>query len=280
MEKFQKFIAKSHIGLLLFVALQLFVMWYITREHPSSITGFYVLYIICTAVALSPVGEWFLCLFSGAASPLNAVIVEDLQPVAEEIIDRIHARNPNKKITIRWKELNSPLPCACAIGMHTIAVSSALMELPFDQIEGILADEIAHLALYHNVTMMIGGCANPLFLFFWLILQMFKWIAVGISSVFSMFSSKGSLKLGGWIASGLTTALVWIWTTICTLFIAFESRQNVYEADQYASDLGYGDGLIAALNETKVFVPEQGFLHTLRMTHPSPNARISRLTRA
>lgn len=226
---------------------------------------------------MSPIGEFILRLFAGATSQLRGDVVEELQPIADEIIEKIHERSPMKNIKIRWAELDSPVPCAVAIGRHTIAVSTALLELPYDQIEGILADEIAHIALHHNIAMMLAGCSNPLILFLWLMLQVVKWLIAAVAILLSIFSSETSGKIASAAMPGFTFLLVWCWTTLCTLFIAFESRQNVYEADLYAAELGYGYGLVEALDQTKMFVPAQGFLHMLQMTHPRPNARINRL---
>lgn len=279
MEKVLRIISKSHIGLIVFIVLQISMLVYLTNGNSSELAEYFSIYLVTTAMALSPVGEFILCLFSGATSRLRADIEEELQPIADEIIEKIKERAPMKNVKIKWRELNAPIPCAAAIGRHTIAVSTALMELPYDQIEGILADEIAHLALHHNVAMMIAGCSNPLVLFFWIMLQIAKWIVIIISTVLSIISSDTAGRIAGLAMSGLTAIFVWSWTTLCTIFIAFESRQNVYEADQYAAELGYGYALASALNDVGVFIPNQGFLHMLQMTHPRPSARINRLIR-
>ena len=81
------------------------------------------------------------------------------------------------------------------------------------------------------------------------------------------------------ILSGLSALFVGLWTLICTIFIAIEARQNVYEADAYASDLGYGYGLAEAIDETTGDMPNEGILRVLQRTYPSANDRINRLIR-
>ena len=277
MGEFRRTFARFHIGLILFMAFQIWLFWNLFQGDVSVLGSFAVLYLISAVIMMSPIGEFILCAAAGTRNGLLMGAEEILQATANEILSNIRTRDPSVNLKISWKVINSPQPGAVAIGTHTIAVSHALLDLPREQIEGVLADEIAHLVLHHNILMMIFGYANPMYLLMLLLLQILRWIITVISAIFFVFNSSFASRLTSMIMTGLTALLVGTWNFICSLFLAMESRQNVYDADEYAMNLGYGYGLAAAIDETSNFIPNEGLLRTMVRTHPSPTDRIRNL---
>lgn len=280
MAKVLRVISKLHIGLVLFMFLQISMIVHMSSGDTQLLTEYLVIYVVSTLVALSPIGEFVLCMQAGATAPLRMDMRERLEPMMNSIMSRIEEKKGINAMNLQLRFIDDPMPVALAIGRHTIAVSQGFMDMSYHEMEGILANEIAHLALRHNVVMMIAGCANPLILLYWGIIQISKWVLVAVFSILTIFSSNRSTQLISVLSSAIISAAIWLWTFLCTIFLAFESRQNVYDADLYTAELGYGYELASALESVGAMNIKGGFLRALQMTHPSVNARITRLQRA
>jgi Zn-dependent protease with chaperone function len=75
----------------------------------------------------------------------------------------------------------------------------------------------------------------------------------------------------------ICSAMIWLWTRFCMLFLCWSSRANEYVADKYAMELGYGYELAYALDTIGMGTPKNSFMKALYSTHPKTHDRIGRL---
>jgi heat shock protein HtpX len=169
---------------------------------------------------------------------------------------------------------------AYAIGRRTICVTEGLFELPDDVVQGILAHEVAHLALRHTHIQLVIGGGNFIMTIFMMILKLiymlFSFMAIG--SGITGYRREGFLSgclsaLPGLIIAGI----VWLWTKFCMLFLMWSSREKEYDADKYAAEIGYGFELAKALDTIDTSSPQDSFFRALYSTHPNTHDRIGKL---
>jgi Zn-dependent protease with chaperone function len=149
---------------------------------------------------------------------------------------------------------------------HTrhVVVSKRLLDLPRDQLGGILAHELEHWRS-GDVTglLFVSMCALPLV----------------FSANIIQFVGR---KAGGPLVAFFCTLLVWPFLLISRLMIqpvlTMEGRNYEYEADAAAARAGYGPGLLRALEQLRPFEQERsGWEHVLNATHPPMEYRIEAL---
>jgi len=61
------------------------------------------------------------------------------------------------------------------------------------------------------------------------------------------------------------------------LFLMWSSRESEFDADKYASELGYGFELAKALDTIGTGDPQESLFNALYSTHPNTHDRIGRL---
>jgi heat shock protein HtpX len=162
-----------------------------------------------------------------------------------------------------------------------IAVSSGLLnKMNKDEIEGVLAHEISHIANGDMITMtLIAGVVNSFAMF--------------LSRVISYFVSLSVKEDIAYIVRfALTIALDILFSILGSIIVAFFSRSREFKADMGAATIAGKDKMIAALeNLQRNFEPidrraasldtlkisgKRGFL-ALFSTHPALEIRIERL---
>lgn len=277
MTSVKTFIQKTHIGLWVFFGLKLFILYQIANRDSGMFVSLLMIYGLSVLISMTPVGEFFLCLFAGAWTPLRVDMKERLEYLLDDVLNSVKEKTPEYAGNIALKQIQIDEPYVCALGRRTIAVSPGFFDLPEDEQTGLLASETAHLVLRHNVLMMIAGCANPLFLFMWLMLQLIKWMFRIVGVIYSLFTSSKLHRASALLTMTAADLSVKAWTALCLLFIFFESRQNVFAADRYAADIGYGYELASAIDDLRLFHPSKGFIGALFQSKPSPDARIDSL---
>jgi heat shock protein HtpX len=188
-------------------------------------------------------------------------------------------KTPGLSNQLRLKVMYTPKPNAYAIGRRTICVTEGLFALPDDVVQGVLAHEVAHLALKHTHIQLIIGGGNFIMTVFILILQ-FLYMIFGIISLGTAYSEFRQRGIAGCLTAlpGLFVALVlWLWTKFCMLFLMWSSRESEFDADKYAAELGYGFELAKALDTIGTGDSQESFFKALYSTHPNTNDRIGRL---
>jgi heat shock protein HtpX len=167
----------------------------------------------------------------------------------------------------------TPEPNAYVIGRRTICVTEGLFRLPDDEITGILAHEVGHLAHRHGEIQLIIGGGNFFVTLFILMLK----IVSAIIAAFSLFSGYQNRSWMPVIVGLVLAAMIWLWTWFCLLFLRWSMRENEVIADAYAADLGYGYELAKGLDAIGTSRPQDSFLRALYSTHPHAHDRIGRL---
>jgi len=276
----------SNIGTLIFFLLNAsLIIGVFSEGDPEMMKVIAVVYLISVAIALSPFGEGILGLMAGARRMTRADMRARVLPLITRVHNSALAEMPGMTRIINLKVMYDPAPNAFALGRHTICVTEGLLHLSDDQIEGILAHEMGHLALHHtDIQLWIGG-GNFIITFFMLIMRIISAVALTVGSIFSLSGRRSDdsptvfqgCGCGLTIIGALSYAFVWLWTKFCMLFLMWSSRANEYRADKFAADIGYGYGLASALDSIASAIPQNDFIRALYSSHPETHDRIGRL---
>jgi len=265
---------KSSIGTIIFFILNASIILGIFVaagfEYLLIIFGIYVLSII---IAFSSFGEWMLCLMVGARKMTRVDMKIRMIPLLEIVYNKAKRKTPNLTNKIVLKVIYTPEPNAYAIGRRTVCVTEGLFSLPDDVIQGILAHEVAHLAYRHNEVQLLIGGGNFIITFLILIIKLIS----AIIAVFSVISGFRRRSFGIVVAGLFFAGIIWLWTKFCMLFLMWSSRENEYDADKYAAELGYGFELAKGLDAIGTSEPQESLLKALYSTHPNTHDRIGRL---
>lgn len=277
---FKRIFRVSNIGTLIFFILNaLMVIGIFYSVHPEAWKVILIIYVISIFVALSPIGEWILCLLAGAQKMTRVDMRNRMVPIVARVHNKALFKTPDMTKIINIKVMYDPNPNAFALGRHTICVTEGLFDLSDDMIEGIVAHEVGHLANHHtDIQLLIGG-GNFIIASVILVMKVLSALLTFIGALFS-FSRDDSAHTCGCVFSIvgiICSVLVLLWTKFCMLFLMWSSRANEYVADKYAMEIGYGYELAAALDSIGTGMPQSTLMKALYSTHPETHDRIGRL---
>lgn len=275
---FKNLIKKSNFGSIIYFILNAILIFGILGAgNRESLGKIAIIYAISICVTLSPIGEWFLSLISGARKMSRVDMRNRILPLVQRVQQKAKAKTPDLTNHVIIKVMYDPNPNAFAVGRKTICVTEGLFGLSDEMIEGILAHEFAHLALHHtDIQLLIGG-GNFVITTFILILKI---VAAVMNVVATALTFNKETRSGGCLLSGFSVicaGLIWIWTKFCMLFLMWSSRANEFEADKYAFEIGLGYELAETLDAIGTGVPQNSFFKALYSTHPETNDRIGKL---
>jgi heat shock protein HtpX len=274
--------SKNNIGTVIFFLLNsalIIGLFILITDSLYIIPVVLVLNAISILIAFSRFGDWVLSVMTGARKMTRADMKVRMRPLLEIIYKKAMKKTPGLSNQLRLKVMYTPVPNAYAIGRRTICVTEGLFSLPDDIVQGVLAHEVAHLALKHTHIQLIIGGGNFIMTVFILILQ-FLYMLFGIISLGTAYSEFRQRGMTGCLTAlpGLFVALViWLWTKFCMLFLMWSSRESEYDADKYTAELGYGLELAKALDTIGTGEPQESFFKALYSTHPNTHDRIGRL---
>ena len=275
---FKNLFRKSNIGTIIFFLLNFSVIIAIfASSGTETLTTVLLIYLASVLLALSPVGEFVLAVISGARKITRMDMLHKVEPSVLRIQKKAKVKTPDLADKFNLKVVYDPNPNAFALGRRTICVTEGLLELPDEMIEGIIAHEVGHLALKHTDIQLLIGSGNFLVTGFILMLKAISAIITGAATTATV--TKRSCSTGclcGSIAA-FCAGIVWVWTKFCMLFLMWSSRENEYEADKYAKEIGFGYELALALDTIGTGQPQNSFLNALYSTHPETHDRIGRL---
>jgi heat shock protein HtpX len=265
---------KSSIGTIIFFALNVLVIVRLfSGADPETMFAVLVLYIASVIIALSPFGEWMLCLMIGARNMTRVDMRNRMIPLLDTVYRRAKRRTPGLVNDIVLKVMYTPEPNAYAIGMRTVCVTEGLFSLPDEEVKGILAHELGHLACRHTEIQLLIGGGNFIVTMFILMIKAVS----AIIAAFSLYSGYRNRSFIPVIVGLLLAGIIWLWTRFCMLFLMWSMRENEYVADAYAVELGYGYELAKGLDAIGASKPQDSFLRALYSTHPNAHDRIGRL---
>lgn len=275
---------RSNIGTILFFALNTAVLVLVMGALGVSPYVVIPLYAASVLLALSPVGEWFLCLLNGAHRMVRKDMRDRILPAAAEVFERAKEHTPAMPDRINIRVYYDQKPNAFAIGRHTICVTEGLLQLPEDQIQGVLAHEFGHLAMQHTLVQLLIGGGNIIMFLLILLAELLRVLFVGAGSVgmgAAFFRARGFIStVITTIGAGcffLLSGMIFVWTAFCNLLLRHSGRGNEYEADRFAYEIGFGDELCEVLDRVTLNGGEHGFLRALYDSHPMSGDRIGRL---
>lgn len=242
-----------------------------------------VVYGFSLAIALSPLGEWILRLMNGCRKIKRPEQLEFLMPIFNEVYAKAKAADPSIPDNVQIFISEDEEPNAFATGRRTICVTKGMLELKREKIAGTLAHEFGHLAHHDTDLLLLVNVGNFVVTFIIMAVRFFI-------SMIHFFANFIVVLAGGWdgligvaingflriLADVTVGVLVWLWTKLGTLLVMRASRNNEFEADKFASDLGYGNDLCAAL-DTICGPGAKGLFAALASTHPAKDDRIAKL---
>ena len=267
---FVQLFKRKNIPALLYIVLNIIVISFFGWGLIPSL----IIYVVCLCIALSPIGEWLLRKETGCKDISDPIINARLQPLFEEVYGRAKAYNPsipsNIKLFINDEEdLN-----AFATGKKTICINRGLLSSSDEEIKAVLAHEFGHLSNKDTELTLVVYVGN----------QIFTWIMILYRSLVGLCNS---------IYGGFTGLIINLFTLFISLIIAIimkawiwvgifmvraTSRAAEYEADAFAKQLGYVDGLISFFHSIDSSnYHSQGVFAALSSTHPKTCDRIEQL---
>ena len=265
---------KATIGTIIFFCLNAAIIgMFLFAAGVRSLQTVLIIYAVSIVLAFSPFGEWMLCLMAGAKKMTRVDMKIRMIPLLEVVYNKAKRKTPGLTNEIVLKVIYQPEPNAYAIGRRTICVTEGLFRLPDNVIRGILAHEVAHLALRHTEIQLLIGGGNIIVSAF---IMLSKLIAATVALISLVF---------GWRHRSIISTLpgiflavsIWLWTRFCLMFLMWSSRQNEYDSDKYANELGYGYELAKGLDAIGGSEPQKSFLKALYSTHPHIHDRVGRL---
>ena len=237
------------------------------------------LYIVSVLIAFSPFGEWMLCFMAGARKMSRPDMKVRMRPLLEIIYKKAMKKTPRLSNKLRLKINYSPEPNAYAIGRRTICVTEGLFRLPDDVIQGVLAHEVAHLALKHTQIQLLIGGGNFIMTILIFIMKLI-YMLVGVftlGTAYSEFRRNGMQGCLSALPGFFVAGIVWLWTKFCMAFLMWSTRESEFDADKYAAELGYGYELAKGLDAIGTGQPQESFFKALYSSHPNTHDRIARL---
>lgn len=242
-----------------------------------------LIYLATVAIAVSPIGEFILRHQTECYPIKDESVMQRLEPLFWEVYDRARQKEPSISKDVKIYINDEESPNAFAIGRRTICLTKGLLKYPDPLIKAALGHEFGHLAHKDTDRILVVGIGNTFIAGICVIIQVCAFIFHAIMSViaarsgneesfwaaiFGMFSSV--------VLLGIVRAFNTVWTWIGILLCRKTSRSNEYQADEFSSSLGYGEGLRVLLYS---FGTEKtkGLFAILAADHPDNQDRINRL---
>ncbi|MBR6089437.1 MAG: M48 family metalloprotease [Anaerolineaceae bacterium] len=288
---FKSLVRRSNIPVLIYLIINVIIITVIVSfcwsggEMPvwQAFLAALVIYSISLTIALSPVGEWLLRLQTGCKKIKRIEQIEFLEPIFSEVYSQAKQTDPSLPDDIQLYINDDEDPNAFATGRKTICITRGLLEKEPEQIKATLAHEFGHLSHKDTDQILVVTVGNMLIsgfiLFFRAILFLLHLIMIipclftgGDEGIFGLLVN----DLYHLLISICITGATWLWTKIGVLLVMKTSRNNEFEADEFAYRLGYGEPLCYMLDSVRG-VKAQGLFANLASSHPDTDQRIARL---
>lgn len=224
------------------------------------------------AVAVSPIGEAILRFIYGS-KPLTSREAEYVMPMFNAVYDEVKEKYPNTNKEVKLYVENNMTVNAFALGCRTVTITQgALQTLSEDEIKGIFAHEFGHLSRGDTILPLVLIVGNGMFLVFLLVVKV-------IQFMIALVTANADAHILGRLANLLITALISLALFIVQALILVNQRQNEYNADKFALNIGFGANLTEALYSISQFDfgGKESMLDRIKSSHPNTRNRIARL---
>ena len=201
-----------------------------------------VLYAVSLALVFSPVGERLLRIIENIR-PLYTKREKDyLLPIFEEVYYK--AKETYPKLRLELCVIDQMHVQACALGLHTIAVTKGAMEtFSEDELKAVIGHEIGHVVNMDTTASLFFYVGHGYYSIYILLSRFF--VNLFMKIIYS--TQNGILKAAASLARYLYEFSLFGFTLIINIFIALNSRNNEHRADYYTYSLGFGQEMIEAL---------------------------------
>lgn len=240
-----------------------------------------IVYGVCIAVALSPIGEVIVRLLENVKPVQTQTDKDYLLPIFDEVYEEAKEFSPNLSDDIELYLTDSMAVNAFAVGKKTIALTrGAINTFTPDELKGILSHELGHMANGDTKALLISLVGNG---FFSLIIFGLRLVMNLIQTISNIFSGKNIVIVVIAFMTFLTRLLIdislFVFVFVSNAILSLNSRYSEYLADEYAYFIGYGEDLKNALYIiSKLEMPAKLTLtERLMASHPYTSARIERL---
>ena len=263
---------KSNYVLILFY---LFYLMLIYCLFPSNFITILMVHIILIIIALTPLGEAIMRLLNHANKIQTKEDKDYLYPIFNDVYENALIQNPKLSKNIKLFINNDKSANAFACANNTICVTrGAIYTFSKEELQGIFAHELGHLSNNDTRISMIFFIGNMLFVIVAFIVNIFYSIiykAIKNREGETQFVTK-ILNIFKIIISNIISFIV------CSIF-ALNSRMCEYNADLFASNIGYGLELRDALNIFKSIDinSKMSIMERIYATHPNLDSRIAHL---
>lgn len=236
-------------------------------------------------ISFSPAGTRLLRMQHNLQDP-NEIERSRIAPIFQHVYQEALDKTPSIPKDILWYIHDDDSINAFAVGLHTIGINTGMLTFcQDDEIAAVLAHEFAHIAHRDALATSLSVQSNSLALICkTIIVFIAKAIGVGLSLVFSDFGEDEFMgtvfNLMGKAASWFFDIYISIIFNVCLLFSYASCRQQEYDADQYAAELGFKRPLIhlfGRLPGTPTLSLTVDITKMLYGTHPKTEDRIKRL---
>lgn len=212
-----------------------------------------VFYILIFALSLCRIGEWVLRLNMHCRKIKDKVIDDRIQPLFNEVYRNARRAAPSISRYIRLYIQKSTQANAFAVGRRCVCVTYGLLDLPDEEIKGILGHEFAHLA--HKDTDMnlavtiSGGMTNFFLMILWVLYlarQIILFLTLSFANGFKLSEMEEPITALILAAAAFFAVRILqsVWTALGNLLLMMTSRSREYKADAFSCSLGYTRGLL------------------------------------
>ena len=221
-----------------FLLTVLFIIYYIINwfflHHFMSFNWVFIFQLALVLLAYSKAGSWVMRLLYDCQPIKTKEDKEKLSPLFLEVYQNAILEHKKLNPTITLYIDNSSEVNAYALGTDTIVITrGAMLQLNNEQIKGVLAHELGHIAhgdTFISIFIMLGN------LIFMSILALFKIVKAFFQLVTDSLEDSSMKPKAINLFVGSLYVLVLLFVQ-CMLMI--NSRQNEYQADDFALNIGY-----------------------------------------
>lgn len=240
-----------------------------------------VLYTISIAVALT-CGEFVQKLLNGVRPPETQQEKDYLLPLFNDVYEdakELYSDLPRIKIFI----IDNLSVNAFALGTHTVAVTQgAINTFSIEELQGLIAHEIAHIYYGDTKSKMLNEIGNGLFSIYVLFVDLF----LKVLDLFFIDLDDPDTKDTSTLFRALFLCLRLIinLSVMVTLFLgnvllSGNERKNELRADRFAHSIGHDEGLKNALYllQKMSLGENMRFIDRMQQNHPRISKRIETL---
>ena len=269
---------KNNFLYILWFGVYFSIAWFVLGADERSFFFCLLFYAVALLIALSPLGEWFLRLTSHARQLLTNREIDYLVPLYEEVYSEAKEQYPYLP-KIKVYTIDSLVVNAFAIGRHTIAVTRGAMEtFSEDELKAVIAHEIGHILYGHTTALILNVIGNGIFSVFVIIAKCIITILDLLQTPFEG-KTKGISYLFLSLFRFLFNLILFVFMFLGNVILSANSRNNEYQADEFAHQIGYGENLIESLYllQKMSLGEEMALVERMTASHPLLAKRIGQL---